>query len=67
LLEVLEHSLGCEMFRTNPDRPWDPPSLVYNGHRPLLPAGNWGEPVQEKMASGVWNSVRVRSGRVLCD
>jgi hypothetical protein len=21
LLEVLEHSLGCEMFRTNPDRP----------------------------------------------
>ena len=32
---------GGEIFRTHPDRPWGPPSLLYNGHRsraiPLLP------------------------------
>jgi hypothetical protein len=22
-----------EIFRTNPDRPWDPPSLLFNGYR----------------------------------
>ena len=22
-----------EIFRTCPDRPWDPPSLLYNGYR----------------------------------
>jgi hypothetical protein len=24
---------GGEIFRTRPDRPWDPPSLLYNGYR----------------------------------
>jgi hypothetical protein len=24
---------GGEIFRTRPDRPWGPPSLLYNGHR----------------------------------
>jgi hypothetical protein len=24
---------GGEIFRTYPDRPWDPPSLLYNGYR----------------------------------
>ena len=23
---------GCEIFRTRPDRPWSPPSLLYNGY-----------------------------------
>jgi hypothetical protein len=24
---------GCEIFRTRPDRPWGPPSLLYSGYR----------------------------------
>ena len=24
---------GCEIFRTCADRPWGPPSLLYNGYR----------------------------------
>ena len=24
---------GGEIFRTRPDRPWDPPSLLYTGYR----------------------------------
>ena len=28
---------GGEIFRTRPDRPWDPPSLLYNGYRVFLP------------------------------
>ena len=27
-----------EIFRTRPDRPWGPPSLLYNGYR-ILPGG----------------------------
>ena len=27
-----------EIFRTSPDRPWDPPSLLYNGYR-FFPGG----------------------------
>ena len=26
-----------EIFRTRPDRPWDPPSLPYNGYRLSFP------------------------------
>jgi len=26
------------MFRTCPDRPWDPPNLLYNGYR-VFPGG----------------------------
>jgi hypothetical protein len=26
-------SCGGEIFRTCPDRPWGPPSLLYNGYR----------------------------------
>ena len=29
---------GGEIFRTCPDRPWDPPSLPYNGYR-VFPGG----------------------------
>ena len=29
---------GDEIFRTCPDRPWDPPSLLYNGYR-VFPGG----------------------------
>ena len=25
--------IGDEIFRTSPDRPWGPPSLLYNGYR----------------------------------
>jgi hypothetical protein len=33
-----------EIFRTRPDRPWDPPSLLYNGYR-VFPEGK---------AAGAW-------------
>jgi len=29
---------GGEIFRTRPDRPWDPPSLLYSGYR-VFPGG----------------------------
>ena len=32
-LEGPENAGGGEIFRTCPDRPWGPPSLVYNGYR----------------------------------
>jgi hypothetical protein len=28
---------GGEVFRTRPERPWGPPSLLYNGDRFLFP------------------------------
>jgi hypothetical protein len=28
---------GGKIFRTRPDRPWVPPSPLYNGHRVSLP------------------------------
>jgi hypothetical protein len=31
-------SLGGEIFCTCPDRPWGPPSLLYNGYR-VFPGG----------------------------
>jgi hypothetical protein len=31
-------SRGGEIFRTSPDRPWGPPSLLYNGYR-VFPGG----------------------------
>ena len=31
-----------EIFRTRPDRPWDPPSLLYNGYR-VFPRGKAAE------------------------
>ena len=30
--------VGCEIFRTCPDLPWGPPSLLYNGYR-VFPGG----------------------------
>ena len=35
---------GGENFRTRPDRPWGPPSLLYNGYR-VIPGGK---------AAGAW-------------
>ena len=35
---------GCEIFRVRPDRPWGPPSLLYNGCR-VFPGGK---------AAGAW-------------
>ena len=32
---------GGEIFRTCPDRPWGPPSLLYNGYR-VFPGGKEG-------------------------
>ena len=29
----IESRWGSEVFRTRPDRPWCPPSLLYNGYR----------------------------------
>jgi len=36
---------GGEIFRTRPDRPWGPPSLLYNGYR-VFPGAK---------AAGVWH------------
>jgi len=36
--------VGVEIFRTRPDRPWGPPSLLYNGYR-VFPGGK---------AAGAW-------------
>ena len=33
---------GREIFRTRPDRPWAPPSLLYNGYR-VFPGGKAAE------------------------
>jgi len=35
---VIESRWGGEVFRTSPDRPWGPPSLLYNGYR-VFPGG----------------------------
>jgi len=40
----IESRWGDEIFRTRPDRPWDPSSLVYNGYR-VFPGGK---------AAGAW-------------
>ena len=34
----IETRLRGEIFRTRPDRPWGPPSLLYNGYR-VFPGG----------------------------
>jgi len=34
----IESRWGDEIFRTCPDRPWGPPSLLYNGYR-VFPRG----------------------------
>ena len=34
----IESRGGSEIFRTCPDRPWDPPNLLYNGYR-VFPGG----------------------------
>jgi hypothetical protein len=31
---------GSEIFRTRPDRPWGPPSLLYNGYRVFFRSGS---------------------------
>jgi len=40
----IESRWGGEIFRTRPDRPWGPPSLLYNGYR-VFPRGK---------AAGAW-------------
>jgi hypothetical protein len=41
---TVESRWGCEIFLTRPDRPWGPPSLLYNGYR-VFPGGK---------AAGAW-------------
>jgi len=39
--------LGGQIFRSRPDRPWGPPSLLYNGYRIFVggkAAGAWRWP-----------------------
>ena len=36
--------VGGAVFRTRPDRPWGPPSLLYNGYR-VFPGGESGRGV----------------------
>ena len=38
LISYLNRSDNHEIFRTCPDRPWGPPSLLYNGYR-VFPGG----------------------------
>ena len=33
----IESRWGGELFRTRPDRPWGPPSLLYNGNQLTFP------------------------------
>ena len=40
----IESRWGGEIFRSRPDRPWDLPSLLYNGYR-VFPGGK---------AAGAW-------------
>jgi len=40
----IESWWGGKIFHTRPDRPWGPPSLLYNGYR-VFPRGK---------AAGVW-------------
>ena len=44
---------GGEIFRIRPDRPWGPPSLLYNGYR-VIPgdkaAGTWRLPPTPHLA-----------------
>jgi hypothetical protein len=35
----IESRWGGEIFPTRPDRPWCPPSLLYNGYRVSFPGG----------------------------
>ena len=35
------NSGGGEIFCTRPDRPWDPPTLLYNGHHFFSPGEKW--------------------------
>jgi hypothetical protein len=40
----IESRWGVEIFRTRPERPWGPPSLLYNGYRvfpAIKTAGAW--------------------------
>jgi len=41
---VVVVAVGGQIFRTRPDRPWDPLSLLYNGYR-VFPGGK---------AAGTW-------------
>jgi len=43
ILGTIVHGSG-EIFRTRPDRPWGPPSPLYNGYR-VFPKGK---------AAGAW-------------
>ena len=38
----IESRWGGDIFRTRPDRPWGPPSLLYNGYR-VFPGGKVAE------------------------
>ena len=39
----IESQWGGEIFRTCPDQPWGPPSLLYNGYRVFLELkSGWG-------------------------
>ena len=53
---------GVEIFRTRPDRSWDPPSLLYNGY-PVFPgdkaAGAWCWPPTPIFSAKVLNRVEL--------
>ena len=38
---------GGEIFRTHPDWPWAPPSLLYNGYRVYFPGVKWPRDVAD--------------------
>ena len=56
----IESRLGGEIFRTCPDRPWGPPSLLYNGYR-VFP---WGKERPERDADPSLSSSSVGHERV---
>jgi hypothetical protein len=50
----IEYRWGGEIFRTHPDRPWGPPSLLYNGYRVFFSRGE---------AAGAWRWITPIYGR----
>jgi hypothetical protein len=51
---------GGEIYRNRPDRPWGPPSLLYNGYRVCFPGVKRpGRGVDHPLPSSVWIKERV--------
>jgi hypothetical protein len=55
---------GCEIFRTRSDRPWGPPSLLYNGYR-VFPEGK-ERPERDAEPSPPYSAVVMKGHSYTC-